>query len=231
MAVLHTSLYICAERTGNWSLHLQVIQDMLPYLAASGHNLYTKCARVYLQQMLNLRNEHPNVQHHFEQGFHVIRRSDRLWAGLSPDLVIEQVLMRSLKTSGGLTQGRGMTEQQRLLWLLSMPACAEVNQAMEALTGVNLNTGEQNRDMTEARLARDWKDMLTVFTGAKSLRQGSKSAQYSHRGECPFQCQCRYCTGCWHINPEVYGWTLTCRVHFQEKKSSCHSRHEVSSKD
>lgn len=156
--------HICAERTGNWSLHLQVIQDMLPYLAAAGHNLYTKCARVYLQQMLNLKTEHPNVQQHFEEGLHVIRRSDRLWAGLSPDLVIEQVLMRSMKTSGGLTRGRGMTEQQRLLWLLSMPACAEVNQAMEALTGVNLNTGEQNQDMTEARLARDWKDTLTVLT-------------------------------------------------------------------
>ncbi len=41
--------FIRAERTGNLALHLQAIQDMLPYLAASGHNLYTKCARVYLQ--------------------------------------------------------------------------------------------------------------------------------------------------------------------------------------
>ena len=57
----------------------------------------------------------------------MIRRSNRPWAGLSSDLVIEQVLMRSLKTSGGLTRGRGMTENQHLLWLLSEPACAEVN--------------------------------------------------------------------------------------------------------
>ena len=34
-----------------------------------------------------------------------------------------------------------------------MPACAEVNQAMEAITGVNFNTGEQNRDMTESMQA------------------------------------------------------------------------------
>ncbi len=34
--------FIRAERTGNWPLHLQAIQDMLPYLAASGHNLYPK---------------------------------------------------------------------------------------------------------------------------------------------------------------------------------------------
>ncbi len=71
--------------------------------------------------------------------------------------------MRSLKTSGGLTRGRGMTEHQRLLWLLSRPACAEVNQAMQELTKVNYNTGEQNKDMTAARQACDWKDTLTVL--------------------------------------------------------------------
>ena len=56
-----------------------------------------------------------------------------------------------------------MTEHQRLLWLLSRPACAEVNQAMQELTGVNYNTGEQNKDMTKARQVRDWKDTLTVL--------------------------------------------------------------------
>ena len=35
---------------------------------------------------------------------HVARRSDRAWTGLSTDLMIELVLMRSLKTSGGLIQ-------------------------------------------------------------------------------------------------------------------------------
>jgi len=84
-------------------------------------------------------------------------------AGLSSDLVNEQVLMRSLKTSGGLTRGSGMTENQRLLWLLSRPACAEVNLAMQEFIGVNYNTGEQNKDMTVARQGHDWKDTLNVL--------------------------------------------------------------------
>lgn len=155
--------YIRGERTGNWELHLQALQDMLPYMAASGHNLYTKSVRVYLQQMTDLKAEHPNVHKHFEDGFHVIRRSNRLWAGLSADLIIEQVLMRSVKTSGGLTRGRGMTENQRLLWLLSRPACADVNQAMQQFTQVNYNTGEQNKDLTRARQFRDWKDTQIVL--------------------------------------------------------------------
>ena len=40
--------YIRAERTGNWALHLEFISKMLPYLAASGHNHYTKSGWVYL---------------------------------------------------------------------------------------------------------------------------------------------------------------------------------------
>ena len=42
------SEFIRPECTRNWALHLQAIQDMLPYMAASGHNLYTKSAMVYL---------------------------------------------------------------------------------------------------------------------------------------------------------------------------------------
>lgn len=107
-----------AQRTGSF------IFKQSQYLAASGRNLYVKCSRLYLQSMSNLREDHPAVYRDIVSNFHVVRRSDRLWAGLSTDLVIEQVLMRSLKTSGGLTRGRGFTEQQRLIWLLSMSACA-----------------------------------------------------------------------------------------------------------
>ena len=156
-------MFITAERTGNWRLHLQALSVMLPYLAAAGHNLYTNCVRLYLQSMSSLETDHPDVHRKFEAGFHVVRRSNRLWEGLSTDLVIEQVLMRSLKTSGGLTRGRGMTERQRVIWLLSMPACAEMNRAMLELTGVSYSTGEQNKDMTKSRQARDMKDTRTLL--------------------------------------------------------------------
>lgn len=85
----------------------------------------------------------------------MVQRSGRLRAGLSPDLISEQVLMRSLKTRGRLTRGRGMTKQQRLLRLLSMTACADINQEKQDLTGVNYSTGE--------RQSRDRKDTLPVL--------------------------------------------------------------------
>ena len=92
--------YIRAERTGNWELHLQTISEMLPHLDACGHNHYTKPAWIYLQRMSNLHNELPDVYQHSRGSLHVVR-SDSHWAGLSLDLILEQVLMRSLKISGG----------------------------------------------------------------------------------------------------------------------------------
>ena len=56
-----------------------------------------------------------------------MRRSDRYWAALPPDLVIEQVLMASLKKCrSGITHGRGTDEVQRLIWLYSRPAFAHL---------------------------------------------------------------------------------------------------------
>ena len=53
--------------------------------------------------------------------------SNQCWAGLSCDFVIEQILMRSLKSTGGLTRGSGMTEDMRNLWTSSAPATSEYN--------------------------------------------------------------------------------------------------------
>ena len=139
------------------------MQDMIPYLAAASHNLYTKSIQVYLQNMLQLEQSNPDVYHSFTARKRVIHRSDRFWAGLSTDLIIEQVLMRSVKTTGGLTRGRGMTESQRATWLLSMPACADVNGAMQQFAGSSYTTSEQHKDLRVSRKEQDGRDMKLML--------------------------------------------------------------------
>ena len=156
--------FIKAERTGNWDLHLQSVRDMLPYFAAAGHSLYAKSAYVYITSMQNLEDTHPEVFHQFKACHHVFRRSDRYWAGLSTDLVIEHVLMRSVKSPGGLTRGRGMGEAQRAEWLLSMPACADINNAMVDLSGVGFHTSDQHKEVSHARKERDKKDITSILS-------------------------------------------------------------------
>ena len=87
---------------------------------------YAKSARLYLQEMQKLPTSHTRLYSIFvEDGFHTVRWSPRQWSGLWTDLIIEQVLMRSLKSRGGLTRGRG-TESVRHQWVYTMHACATV---------------------------------------------------------------------------------------------------------
>ena len=87
----------------NMLLHLQTVYDMLLYLAASGHNLHAKSAYTYIQMMANLKDSHPYVYKNVQDGLDAVKRSDHYWAGLSLDLIIEQVVLRSVKNTDGLT--------------------------------------------------------------------------------------------------------------------------------
>jgi len=43
--------------------------------------------------MCDLLSTHPRLNEQFLAGHCTVRRSDRLWAGLAPDLVIKQTMM------------------------------------------------------------------------------------------------------------------------------------------
>ena len=148
--------FIFAERTSNWLLRIESTMDMLNLFAPSGHINYAK--RFYVQKMQNLCEEHPWLYQQFKDGFHAVRRSNRHWSGLWSDLTIEQTLMRSIKTRGGLTRGRGMTESVRNMWALNLNSCAAMHESMMELTGLIVNSSEQHIDVTEARRRRDVED-------------------------------------------------------------------------
>ena len=92
--------FIRAEHTGNCELYLATVYPSHASIHGSFwlqllHQIWH--AVLILQHMSNILTQHPDVQQHFSEGLHLIQKSNRLWAGLSSDLVIEQVLMRSLK--------------------------------------------------------------------------------------------------------------------------------------
>ena len=92
-------------------------------------------------------------------GYHAVRRSDRFWARLWTDLIIEQVMMRSLKSRGGLSGGRGVTESVHMMWIHSMHRCAGIHNAMSDLTGMHHRTSEQHAELSASRIKRDVSDM------------------------------------------------------------------------
>lgn len=88
--------FVEAERMGNWQLHFDIIQKMLPYFHESGHFFYAKSAHLYLQNMLRLEKKMTTDEYEkfTIKGYFTIRRSDKFWSGISSDMTIEQTLMR-----------------------------------------------------------------------------------------------------------------------------------------
>ena len=86
---------------------------MIPHFHAAGHLPYAKSARLYLQQMEALEQTMPANEYTLftEKGYVTIRRADSFWSGNLSDQTIEQFLIRMLKTSGGMTHGRGITNR------------------------------------------------------------------------------------------------------------------------
>lgn len=99
--------FISAERSGNWYAHLECVEKMIPFFHSSGHFQYAKAAHLYLQDMYVLKkNMRPGEFKKFcDEGYFTIKRSSKFWCGTWSDMTIEQTLMRSMKTSGGLTSG------------------------------------------------------------------------------------------------------------------------------
>jgi len=158
-------MFIRAERSGDWNLHLIALSKMLNVFVATGHNHYAKSARLYLQMMSDLSSSHPWLYDQFVQhGFHTVRRSDRFWAGLWTDLVIEQTLMKALKSRGGLTHGSGMTESVRLTWLQSMHKCASLHLTMSQLTSTETVTEHNHAENGKSRMKRDGDDLKKLLT-------------------------------------------------------------------
>ena len=56
-----------------------------------------------------------------------------------------------------------MRDLQRSLWLLSSPACAEINIAMQNYTGVLYEGSKQHKETTKARLEKDYNDAIHVL--------------------------------------------------------------------
>jgi len=154
-------MFLFAERTGNWLMHVHAVSDMLGIFAATGHANYAKAARLYVQQMHSLQKTHPQLHNQFVNGYHTVRRSDRCWAGLSLDLVIEQTMMRAVKSKGGLTSGRGLHETVRLTWVNTLSSCASIRAALTQVTGFKRNAVD-HAEAGVSRMRRDLMDMETM---------------------------------------------------------------------
>ena len=139
-----------ADRAGSWEMHLHAVPKCLPIFAAAIHGNYLKSAYLYLQKMAELKFKHP--------------------AGMGSNLVIEQTLMQSLKSTGRLTRGSDMTEHQRGLWTMSVPISSAYNFAMQDFSNTLHLSSEQHKKATLSQVEMDRTDLQRL---ASKLEQHS----------------------------------------------------------
>ena len=70
--------------------------------------------------------------------------------------------MRSFKSRGGLTRGRGVTETVWLQWIYNMHKCAAVHDALTTFTVLKHMTSEQHVELGTSRNKRDYEDLIIV---------------------------------------------------------------------
>ncbi|KAI4804826.1 hypothetical protein KUCAC02_026439, partial [Chaenocephalus aceratus] len=129
-------VFIRTELLADHNGHLCcIVSRMLDIFAAAGHHQYAKGARLYCQLMKQLETL-PAYKETFKSftahGNHVVRYSSHDWSGTWCDICIEQTLMKSAKSEGGLSRGRMRhSDSGHKCWVLTLNHFSNVNQRME----------------------------------------------------------------------------------------------------
>jgi hypothetical protein len=123
--------FIKAERTGDWNLHLAATANMLPYFFAMDRQNYARWLPVYLAEMNQLYDKHPEVHQQFVDGNHAVSRSDNQpFSQVWTDMALEQSINADSKSKGGIV---GITQSQSALerWFWTVHERASVTTALK----------------------------------------------------------------------------------------------------
>ena len=77
--------------------------------------------------------------------------------------------MRSIKTTGGLKRGGGMSDVHKTIRLFSKPISLEYSTKMEEAINVLHTTTEQHKTATPSRLKIDKQDLLNIWEKLKDF--------------------------------------------------------------
>lgn len=149
--------FIWAKRSGIFDLHLAFIQRMIAYFYASGQFLYPKFAHLYLQDIRKLKetiNDDCEFARFTTDGFFMIRRTQKFWSGVWPDMMIKQVLMRSIKTPVRLTHCSGWSESVLAKLVLTIIILVAICNEMNDFCDVSFTTTDQQSDSREHQIKR-----------------------------------------------------------------------------
>ena len=145
---------------------------MLNIFVAGGHHSCTKAARLYVQMMLKYGEgslEQQAIIESFKMtGIHVARYSSHEWLGVWSNLCIEQTLMRTLKSNGGLSGGCFCNgESSHRSWVQTLSHLYLINRLSETVastaTHQDLALAQRLVDEKAMALVNSWLEEMEPF--------------------------------------------------------------------
>ena len=104
---------------------------------------------IYIQQLNELKNEIPAnlYELYTKKGCFTDRRKNYFWSGNFTDQTIEQDLMPLIKSAGGLTPGRHISEGTIERFVGSLPYFIPICDFLEKFSGVYSSSSTQHKDL------------------------------------------------------------------------------------
>ena len=93
---------VYADRDGDWTLHLQVVQALFPIFAAFDSTNYLRWCSLYLEDMHKLPDTAPDVYQAFVAGKFGVKRTHGKFNAVGADMALEQTINRSQKSASGI---------------------------------------------------------------------------------------------------------------------------------
>ena len=103
---------IRADRTGDWHLHLQTVEKLQPVFHAMNRVNYARWCSIYLEDMLMLEINAPEVYAQFINGRFTVKKSKIPFTSVGTIQALEQTINRISKSAGGVI---GCTKKKKLL--------------------------------------------------------------------------------------------------------------------
>ena len=156
--ILH--LFIRAEREGNWKLHIDASQKMLPYMATYDHVNYMCWGIIYLADMMNLHETALEVYQQFMEGNFVVEESEGRFNQVSVDLGLEHI-NKLCKVAGGIV---GITRSKAALnrWMLTCCELSRLSDEIRQQAGLTANRRLIQKEAGPMRMARDEDDVKRI---------------------------------------------------------------------
>ena len=131
---------VAADRKGDWLGHLQAVQDLLPVFCEADCINYLRYGSWYLEKMLKLESDHPDLYAEFMNGKFVVQTTKGSFKAVSPDMKLEQTINRSQKSSGGIV-GQMKTDSYVSEWELVYHEILAISNCFSDLTKSKTRTG------------------------------------------------------------------------------------------